>query len=206
MAKPKKMKQPAKKTKDKGLAVLFESKVPDEQQQKTSGTDKGTATIPGVPDVTTYESEEKESWGDSDEEDDNDSDDNDEKYDDEFNIEEEEKIDDEESMNEEEEDEVTKELYDDVNVNLGNEDTNMINADQGASEQQNISQQSGFEQEEEDVHVTLTHVLDTQKSGGPTQSSYVSSDFTIKLLNLDNPSPADIEIASLMDTTAQNAT
>ncbi|GKA15054.1 hypothetical protein Tco_0694801 [Tanacetum coccineum] len=65
---------------------------------------------------------------------------------------------------------------------------------------------SGFKQEEEDAHVTLTPVLDTQKSGGPTQSYYVSSDFTSKLLNLDNPSPADNEIASLMDTTAQHAT
>ncbi|GKE21942.1 hypothetical protein Tco_1433454, partial [Tanacetum coccineum] len=77
-------------------------------------------------------------------------------YDDELNIEEEEKIDNEEKMDEEEDDEVTKELYDDVNVNLGNEDTYMTYADQGASEQQNVSQESGLEQEEEDAHVTLT--------------------------------------------------
>ncbi|GJX19684.1 hypothetical protein Tco_0222361 [Tanacetum coccineum] len=48
--------------------------------------------------------------------------------------EEEEKIDDEEIMDDEEDDEVTKELYDDVNVNLGNEDTNMTNADQADNE------------------------------------------------------------------------
>nr|GFA66029.1 hypothetical protein [Tanacetum cinerariifolium] len=54
-------------------------------------------------------------------------------------IQEEEEIDDEETMDEEEDDEVTKELYDDVN--------------------------SRFEQEEEDAHVTLTPVLDTQKTG-----------------------------------------
>nr|GEU68295.1 retrovirus-related Pol polyprotein from transposon TNT 1-94 [Tanacetum cinerariifolium] len=106
----------------------------------------------------------------------------------------------------EEEDEVTKELYDDVNVNLGNEDTKMINANQGTSEQLNAAQLSGFKQEEEDVHVTLTSVLDTQKTEGPTQSSSISSDFTSKLLNLDNPSPADNEIVSLMDTTAHHAT
>ncbi|GJT63020.1 hypothetical protein Tco_1006553 [Tanacetum coccineum] len=68
---------------------------------------------------------------------------------------------------------------DDVNVNLGNEDTDMTNANQ---------------------------VRDTQKTGGPTQSSSVSSDFTSKLLNLDNPFPADNEIAYLMDTIAQHAT
>nr|GFB44097.1 hypothetical protein [Tanacetum cinerariifolium] len=75
-----------------------------------------------------------------------------------------------------------EELYDDVNVNLGNEDTEMTNADKGASEQQNASQQSRLEQEEEDAHVTLTPVLDTQKTR------------------------ANNEIASLMDTTAHHAT
>nr|GFC24022.1 hypothetical protein [Tanacetum cinerariifolium] len=49
-----------------------------------------------------------------------------------------------------------------------NEDTEMTNADKGASEQQNASQQSRLEEEEEDAHVTLTPVLDTQKTRGPT--------------------------------------
>ncbi|GKF28757.1 hypothetical protein Tco_0095099, partial [Tanacetum coccineum] len=92
VAKSDKKKQPAKKTKAKGLAVLSEvaltkaeqlklatkiskkdfhllhasgsgdgvdtqSKVPDEKQQNTSGTDEGTSTIPRVLDVPTYESE-----------------------------------------------------------------------------------------------------------------------------------------------------
>ncbi|GJX15225.1 hypothetical protein Tco_0206983, partial [Tanacetum coccineum] len=92
--------------------------------------------------------------------------------------EEEENSDDEETMYDDENDEVTKELYEDVNVNLGNEDTEMTNADQGTTDQQNVSQQSRFKQVEEDAH----------------------------LLNLENPSPPDNEIASLMDTTAQHAT
>ncbi|GJY11895.1 hypothetical protein Tco_0381204 [Tanacetum coccineum] len=96
----------------------------------------------------------------------------------EYYEEEEEKIDDEETIDEEEDDEVTKELYKDVNVNLGNEDTEMTEADQGGSEQQNVSQESGFEQVEEDTH----------------------------LLNLENPSPVDNEIASLMETSARHAT
>ncbi|GKB41224.1 hypothetical protein Tco_0886166 [Tanacetum coccineum] len=86
----------------------------------------------------------------------------------------EEKIDDEEMIYDDEDDEVTKELYEDVNVNLGNEDTEMTNVDQG-----------------DDEHV---------------KSSSVSSDFTRKLLNLKNPSPADNEIASLMETSARHAT
>ncbi|GJZ16591.1 hypothetical protein Tco_0552268 [Tanacetum coccineum] len=261
VAKPDKKKQPAKKTKAKGLAVLSEvalteaeqlnlatkrskkdfhmshvsgsgngvdipSKVPDEQPQKTSGTDEGTGTIPGVLDLPTYESKsEKESWGDSEDEDDNDDDgdnddgDNDddgdsddhedgkEEYVDEFyEGEEEENIDDEETMYDDEDDEVTKELYEDVNVNLGNVDTEMTNVDQGASDQQNVSQQSGFKQVEEDAHVTITPVHDTQKADEPVQSSFVSSDFTSKLLNLENPYRADNEIALLMETLDRHAT
>ncbi|GJV16897.1 hypothetical protein Tco_1362220 [Tanacetum coccineum] len=45
-----------------------------------------------------------------------------------YEEEEEEKIDDEETMFNDEDNEVTKELYEDVNVNLGNEDTEMTNA------------------------------------------------------------------------------
>ncbi|GKE09838.1 hypothetical protein Tco_1413389, partial [Tanacetum coccineum] len=79
----------------------------------------------------------------------------------------------------------TLELYKDVNVNLGNENTEMTDADQGGSEQQNVSQSSGFEQVEEDAHVTLTPVLDTQKADEPIQT--------------------DNEIASLMETLACHA-
>nr|GFA62571.1 hypothetical protein [Tanacetum cinerariifolium] len=87
----------------------------------------------------------------------------------EYYEEEEYKIDDEEKMDEEEDDEVTKEMYNDVNVNLGNRDVDM-----------------------------------TDKTDEPVQSSYVSSNFTSKLLNLENPSLADNEIAFLIDTTARH--
>ncbi|GJY01261.1 uncharacterized mitochondrial protein-like protein [Tanacetum coccineum] len=117
-----------------------------------------------------------------------------------------EKLDDEETMDDEEDNEVIKELYDDVNVNLGNDDTEMTDADQGALEQQNVSQESGFKQIEEDAHAILTPVIEAQKADEPVQSSSVSSDFTSKLLNLKNPSPADNEIASLMETSACHAT
>ncbi|GJT12064.1 hypothetical protein Tco_0859106 [Tanacetum coccineum] len=108
------------------------------------------------------------------------------------------KEDDEE--NEEESDD-GEELYKDVNVNLRQEDVEMIDADQGGADQYNVSQESGFEQEEEDTHVTLTTVHDTQKTKGPMQSSFVLSDLKEKLLNFKNVSPADNEIASLMDST-----
>nr|GEZ57964.1 hypothetical protein [Tanacetum cinerariifolium] len=186
-----------------GDRVDTQSKIPDEHQQKTSSIDEGTGTIPGVPNVPIYASEsDKEIESNSDiipdpNQSNEEYDKQKEECDDEFNVEEKEKIDDEETMYD---DEVTKKLYEDVNVNLGNKDADITNAEQGAANQQNVSQQSGFEQEEEDAHVTLTLVLETQKTGGLTQSSSVLSDFTRKLLNLDNPSLNDTTIASLMDT------
>ncbi|GJX86362.1 hypothetical protein Tco_0337136 [Tanacetum coccineum] len=212
VAKPDKKKQPAKKTKAKGLAVLSEVALTEVEQlklaTKRSKKDFHISHASGSGDgVDTYEDEDNENDSDDlSDEGDNDNDGNDGDDDDdkqegdntneddemtdsdrtesdkikipifdqsttEYYEEEEEKIDDEETMDEKEDDEVTKELYDDVNVNLGNEDTDMTN-----------------------------------KNGGPTQSSSVSSNFTSKLLNLDNPSPADNEIASLMDTTAQHVT
>nr|GEW22150.1 hypothetical protein [Tanacetum cinerariifolium] len=56
----------------------------------------------------------------------------------------EEKLDYEESIDDEEDDEVIKELYDDVNVNLGNDDTDMIDAIQGESEMSELKQTNQF--------------------------------------------------------------
>nr|GFA77673.1 hypothetical protein [Tanacetum cinerariifolium] len=165
-----------------GDRVDTQSKVLDEQVQKTSGIDKGAGTILGVPDVPPYESKsDKDAWGDSEDEDENDdegdndddgendddakSDDHDDAKedvdegvrtpsDDEFTNKE--KLDDEETIDDEEDDEVLKELYKDVNVNLRKDDAEMIDANQRCPEQLNVSQESGFEQEEEDAHVTLT--------------------------------------------------
>ncbi|GJU92111.1 hypothetical protein Tco_1304534 [Tanacetum coccineum] len=201
--KPTKKKAPVKADKGKGLNVLSEVTLSEADQLKEaielskkdsyvshpsgSGTDEGTGTKLGVPDVPKYDSKsEKESWGDSGEEDDDDEDDSnddgdddddgndgndgngdddndandddnqedDDKNDDEektdsdrtksnrienlvlnqstteYYKEEEEKDDDEEKMDEEEDDEVIKELYNDVNVNLGNRDADMTDADQ----------------------------------------------------------------------------
>nr|GEV86121.1 putative reverse transcriptase domain-containing protein [Tanacetum cinerariifolium] len=105
----------------------------------------------------------------------------------------------------EEHDKEEEEEYDDE-FNL-EEDKN-INEEEDYEVPQNKKNAShlyGFKKEEEDAHVTLTHVLDAQKTRGPTQISHVSSDFTRKLLNLDNPSPTDNVIAFLIDTTAYHA-
>ncbi|GJY81930.1 reverse transcriptase domain-containing protein [Tanacetum coccineum] len=49
-----------------GDGVGSQPKVPDESEDKTIGTDEGTSTKPGVPDVPSYDSDsDNESWGDS---------------------------------------------------------------------------------------------------------------------------------------------
>ncbi|GJZ87331.1 hypothetical protein Tco_0658941, partial [Tanacetum coccineum] len=186
-----------------GDGTDFESGVPNEQHRKTSGADEGIGIKPGVLDVPKYDSEsEKDSWGDSGEEDDDDENDSEDKSDndnddydgndgndgdgdgddDDANDDNQEdddtNNDDEETnkkMDEEEDDEVTKDLYNDVNMNFGKRDADMTDADQGGIDQQN-------------------------KTDKLVQNSSVSSDFTSKLLNLKNPSLADNEIASLMVT------
>ncbi|GKC71612.1 hypothetical protein Tco_1117495 [Tanacetum coccineum] len=101
-------------------------------------------------------------------------------------------------MYEEEDDDVSKELYGDMYITQGVRDTDMTNAKQGREDQQNASHESGFVQKEDNGHVTLTTVHD--KTEGTMQSSSVSSDFTSKLLNLDNTGPDVNEIASLLNT------
>ncbi|GJT32445.1 hypothetical protein Tco_0922864 [Tanacetum coccineum] len=84
IAKPAKKKQPAKTSMDKGLIVLSEVVVTEAKQLKlvieriktqtyishasSSGVDEGTGSLPGVPDVPTYDSDDEQiSWKSSEE-------------------------------------------------------------------------------------------------------------------------------------------
>ncbi|GJU87483.1 hypothetical protein Tco_1295029 [Tanacetum coccineum] len=152
--------------------------------QKESWVDSGEKEDDDEDDFEDKSDDDMDDDDDNDVNDDNNDDDDDDEVDSdrtesstEYNKEE--KIYDKEKMDEEEDDDVTKELYKDVNVNLGNKDADMTNADQGEANQHN-------------------------KTEGPMQSSSVSSDFTSKLLNFENASPTDNEIASLMDTTVRH--
>ncbi|GJS84150.1 hypothetical protein Tco_0750691, partial [Tanacetum coccineum] len=101
-AKPANKKQPAKTSKAKGLTVLSDVALTKAEQMKLatkrsliqtysshisgSSTDEGTGGTPGVPDVPTYESDDKQvSWKSSDEENDDDDNDDDEANDDDEN-------------------------------------------------------------------------------------------------------------------------
>nr|GEX04166.1 hypothetical protein [Tanacetum cinerariifolium] len=136
-----KTKQPAKKTKEKGDGVGKLSKVPNEQEQEDTGTDEGTDTLSGVPDVPKYESESddvaKSDNEQSESKNDDDGSDEDEDveesahtYSDEEKFDYEELNDDDDESTDTEDDEEVKELYDDVNINLGNADAEMTDADQ----------------------------------------------------------------------------
>ncbi|GKE29972.1 hypothetical protein Tco_1445356, partial [Tanacetum coccineum] len=95
-----------------------------------------------------------------------------------------------------------EELYKDVNVRLrdvehseeGKEDVEKTDAgdDDG-------TQETTYEQVKDDEHVMLTTIHDIQKTEVPLQSSSISFDFATQFLNLDNPSPADTEINSMMN-------
>ncbi|GJT46343.1 hypothetical protein Tco_0955058 [Tanacetum coccineum] len=92
-----------------------------------------------------------------------------EEYVNEFNDEE----DDDDYAKEETKEEIydAEELYRDVNVNLRKEDVEITDVDQGGADQHNVSQDSGFEQVEEDARATLTAVHDTQK----TEDRYIDN-------------------------------
>nr|GEW62127.1 hypothetical protein [Tanacetum cinerariifolium] len=66
-------------------------------------------------------------------------------------------------------------------------DLNKSNEEHDEEEEYDDEFNLGFKQEEEDSHVTLTPVLDTQKTGGLTQSSSISSDFTTTTVPLPPP-------------------
>ncbi|GJU06272.1 hypothetical protein Tco_1122702, partial [Tanacetum coccineum] len=161
-----------------GDGTNFQSGIPNEQQLKISGDsgEEDDDEDSNEDDKGNDDGDDSNENDDYDDDDDGDDDDNDEREEEEENVDEfTNKEDDEENEEESDNDE---ELYKDVNVNLRQEDVEMTDADQGGADQHN-------------------------KTKGPIQSSSVSSDFTEKLLNFENVSPADNEIASLMDTTVR---
>ncbi|GKD16875.1 hypothetical protein Tco_1206033 [Tanacetum coccineum] len=206
-----------------GDGVGSQPKVPDEQEDKTTGID--APRVPGVPKYL-FESE-NESCKDSDDVDDND-DDNDEVTKDDDDVDSDadgdneasektasDKDDEEEEnkevfvrtpgsfdFNDDDDDEEYEELYKDVNVRLtdtkheeqGKEDEEMTDVGRDDS-----TQHTKYEQVKDDEHITLITIHDTQKTEGPMQSSPVSSDFANRFLNLDNVPPTDTEVISMMN-------
>nr|GEX71698.1 hypothetical protein [Tanacetum cinerariifolium] len=217
--KPTMKKAPVKADRGKGLNVLLKVALSKAAQLKkvtkrskkdfyishVNGSDEGTGTKLGVPDVSKYDfKSKKESWGDGREEDDDD---------DEYYTE-------DESDNDGNDDDGDNDSNDGDGDNDGNYDdgdnddgddeysdefTNEEDDDDNAKEEtEEELVEELYRDVEEDAHVTLTTVHDTQKTKGLMQSSFVLSKFKNKLLNFENASPNDNEIASLMDTTVHH--
>ncbi|GJV55846.1 hypothetical protein Tco_1456851 [Tanacetum coccineum] len=217
-----KKKTQSKVDRGKGMDLLSdgvdsESEVPNELKEKTTGTNKGTGTILGVPNVPKIQSEsENESWGDSEDDDDSNDDDNENNSDDD----EEEKQDDEyvhtpdyyvptdEETNDEFkefDEEECKELYGDVNINLKDVepadkekgDVEMTKTETGDFELENVNQEGVGNQVNDDDQAT-------QKTEGPILSSSISSDYAAKYLNFDNIPIVDTKVVSMLGINVQH--
>ncbi|GJY19319.1 hypothetical protein Tco_0390810 [Tanacetum coccineum] len=217
--KPKKAKKPAKKSTTvpttsvvirdtPGVSVSKKkapAKVPDESEDKTTGTDEGTCTKPGVLDGDSKDDDNDDDSDDVSKGDDDkaDSDDDDEETQEDeyihthdYYVPTDEETNDE---NKEFDDEEYDELYKDVNVRSKVEEHEEVgkgDAEMTDATHESASQEKSHEQVIEDAHVTLTS---SQKTEGSKQSSSVSSDFASKFLNLDNVSPVIDEVASMMN-------
>nr|GFB08944.1 hypothetical protein [Tanacetum cinerariifolium] len=176
--------------------------------------DEGTGSLPGVPDVSTDESEKEISWNSTDEEgDDGEDDEEDEGGDDEQASDEEEFIHpnlsthEEEPRDEESFDPIPKTPENSDDEGNGKEDLDLnVGREEGHDEEEeedelyrdvNINQGRGIQttKEVEDSHVTLTPV----NPNGQQQSSSVSSQFVTSMLN----PTLDAGIESIFETTSQ---
>ncbi|GJY03631.1 hypothetical protein Tco_0369571, partial [Tanacetum coccineum] len=230
--KPTKKKAPVKADRGKSDETDFQSRVLDEQQCKISITDEGTGTKPGVPDVPKYDSESnKESWGDSGEEDDDDEDDteddrgnddgddsdgNDDDDDNDGNDDDDNDGNDDDDDNDGNDDDIdykrtASDRDENPNINQSNEEhkEEEENVDKFTNEEDDAKEENKEELDnaeelykDEEEDAHVTLTAIAQKTEGPMQSSFVSYEFTKKLPKFKNISPTDNEIAFLMDTTA----
>nr|GEZ44928.1 hypothetical protein [Tanacetum cinerariifolium] len=186
-------------TSQKGKQVAKASKM-HISQASGSGADKGTGSIPRVPDVPSDESEEELFWNSIDEEGDDNDDDQEVEKDDEKD-DEEEGGDDEQEYDEEESNEETRdeESFDPIlktpensdDEGNGEEDLSLnVGREEGHDEEKeedklyrdvNINQGRGIQAtlEVKDLHVTITLV----NPDGQHQSSSVSSQFMTSMHN-----------------------
>nr|GEU61430.1 hypothetical protein [Tanacetum cinerariifolium] len=100
----------------------------------------------------------------------------------------EEKLDDEYTKDDKEDDEVIKELYDDVNVNLGNNDTEMTDDDQGGSQQINVSKESRFAQEKKTpINLSSTYYYNSRTHICLTSTTHPPPSFFNPFLQQQTP-------------------
>ncbi|GJW63761.1 hypothetical protein Tco_0115645 [Tanacetum coccineum] len=97
-------------------------------------------------------------------------------------------------LDEEEDDEVTKELYDDVNVNLGNEDTDMTNVDQ-------VDRYMDNKFREAINKAILAQNLDCRQEAQDEKNAYI--ELILQSCDRGKMSPESVEVAVLTGLSAQ---
>ncbi|GJX13467.1 hypothetical protein Tco_0205225 [Tanacetum coccineum] len=206
-------------TKSKGLTVLFEVALTEAEQIKLatkrsliqthsshasgSGADEGTGSIPGVPDVPTYKSDDEQiSWKSSKEEDDDEvnvSKDNDDDADNDDDVDKDDEDDDADNQDDEIPDDANQDDDDEqtdsdndgddfVHPKLTTHDDEArqddeVNEEESDEESDDESNEDSDEEVTEDTHVIITAPINPE---GQQQSSSVSSGFVSNMLN---PSP-----------------
>nr|GEX37918.1 retrovirus-related Pol polyprotein from transposon TNT 1-94 [Tanacetum cinerariifolium] len=216
-------KQPAKATKAKSLSALSEFAMTEAEQLKLAlkrsrqqmhisqpggpGTDEGTGSKPGVPDVPSNDSDEEISWNSSD---DKDTDAQEKDRDDDEECESDEESDDEEKREEESFDPIPRTPEDSEDDGNDEEDLGFkdgeeewLNEEEEADElyrDVDINQGRGLQlsQDIEDSHVTLTPV----KPDGQQESSSVSSQFVTSMLNLTSDAGVESIFATASSSVA----
>ncbi|GJX78873.1 hypothetical protein Tco_0327022 [Tanacetum coccineum] len=206
-----KKKTPTKVDKGKGMdllsnaALLEVAQVPDESEDKTTRTNKGTGTKPGVPDVPKYLSKsENLSGGDSGDNDDNDDDSD-------------------EVTNDDDEDDVESDANEDKEVS----DSEKTDTDE--DENLKVKQNDGEEEEHEEAYVRTPDSFDINDDDEDYNELYkdvnvkskvieheevgkgdaemlillmkvlLKKKFARKFINLDNVPPVIDEVASMMN-------
>ncbi|GJX81380.1 hypothetical protein Tco_0330861 [Tanacetum coccineum] len=158
-----------------GDGTDFESRVPDEQKCKIYGTNKGTGTKPGVPDVPKYDSEsEKESWGDNGEEEDDEEDFKDKSDDDKGNN------DDDDKGNDHDDDD--KGNKDDGNNDDNDDDSDDKRTELDRDENSNLNQSNEEHEEEEEeyaderLHTPKNHELTDEEDNAKKENEEEEDD------------------------------
>nr|GEY03245.1 hypothetical protein [Tanacetum cinerariifolium] len=193
-----KKKQPAKKPKSKGLVVLFEVALTEAEQPKLA-TKRNKKDFHISRKCSSGEGVDTPSKGDSDKDDDDENDfdddsseDHDNESDDERTKSDRDKIPDPNLTNVDQ----TKHEEEDVNERVQTPSAYELTDDEKIHDEENVD-----EEEEDKVTKELYDDVNVNLRNEDTKMTYAD-----QLLNLDNPSSANNEIASLMDTTAYHAT
>ncbi|GJT58259.1 hypothetical protein Tco_0993313 [Tanacetum coccineum] len=192
--------------------VGSQPKVPDESEDKTTGTDKGTSTIPGVPYVPKYQSEsDDESWGESEDDNDNDSEDDNDDNNDDVSKGDNDKANSDNDGSDTHDNERTDSDDDDENPLFTLKDYD--EEDHKEEYESDNDYENMFKKEDDDLYKDVNvrslgtehekerkdDVEMTEKTDDLKQSSSVSSDFANQFLILEKAPPSDHEVTSLMN-------